>query len=145
VRLGLLGREPPGANELGDEGVVLGQLVDLVVADEVGAGVSDVADRDDPVLEQGDGNRRPHPRGVRVLTRTLVDLPVRLLDERNDTVLAAPVDGLAERRGRDARRDLAAASTAHAVGDGEDRRVADPGVLVAAALPPRMGEPRAAS
>ena len=46
VRLGLLRRELAAADELGDERVVLGQLLELAVADEVRARVADVADPD---------------------------------------------------------------------------------------------------
>ena len=143
MRLGLLGRKSPGPHELGDEGVNLGQLIDLAVANQVGARVADVADRDDAVLEQRDGDRRAHPGSVGVLARPFVDLAVRLLDQRDDASLAAAVDGLAEGGCRDPGRDLAPARAAHPVRDREERRMADPGVLVSAAPPPRMREPRA--
>ena len=140
MRLGLLRRQPAGADQLGDERVVVGQLVDLVVADQVGARVADVADRDDAVLEERDGDRRAHARGVRVLASTLVDLAVRLLDQRDDSCLAAAVDGLAEGVAA-TRSDLAASRAAHPVGDREQRRMADPGILVAPAPAARMERP----
>ena len=39
----------------------------FVVADQVGARVADVAERDDAVLDERDGDRRAHAGGVRIL------------------------------------------------------------------------------
>ena len=44
VDIRFLRREPPAADELGDERVVVGQLLERAVADAVGAGVADMAD-----------------------------------------------------------------------------------------------------
>jgi hypothetical protein len=118
--------------------VVLGQLLDLAVADQVRARVADMADGDGAVLEEGDGDRRAHARGVRVFTRPLVDLAVGFLDQRDDASFAAAVDVLAEGRRRDARGDLAPACAAHAVSHREQGRMADPGVLVSPAPAPGM-------
>ena len=62
VRPRLLGRELAGALELGGQRVVVGELLDPAVADAVGAGVTDVAHRDQVVLDERDGDRRPHAR-----------------------------------------------------------------------------------
>ena len=62
VVLGLLGRQLAAADELGDERVVVRDLLELAVADEVGARVADVADRDDAVLDERERHRRAHAR-----------------------------------------------------------------------------------
>ena len=89
MALGLLGRELAAADELGDQRVVLGQLLELAVADQVGARVADVADRDVAVLDERDRHRRAHPRGGGVLRLPLVDAAVGLLDQVVDPLLAA--------------------------------------------------------
>ena len=70
VRLGLLGREPAAADELGDERVVLGQLLELAVAD-AGTRASRRRGRSRrvPSLDERDGHRRAHPGGGRVARR----------------------------------------------------------------------------
>ena len=84
------GRELAAPDELGDERVVVGQLLEPVVAQQVGARVADVADRDRPVvLDQRDRHRRAHPGGCRVGRGALVDAAVRLLDQLDDVRLAA--------------------------------------------------------
>ena len=60
VGLGLLGREAAAANELRDQGVILGQLGELVLAQQVGARVADVPDHDAVVLDQRHRHRRAH-------------------------------------------------------------------------------------
>src|SRR5436305_11449072 len=71
--------------------------------------------------------------------------PVRLLDQFGDALLAADADvavaALLERCGGKRRRNLAGLRTAHPVCDGEERRVADVGVLVPAALAARIRVP----
>ena len=104
-----------------------------------------MSDRDDAVLEERDRDRRAHAGRVRVLARPVVDLAVRLLDERDDPRLAAAVDRLAERSRRHSRGDLSASCAAHAVGHGEERGMADPGVLVAPTLAARVGKAGAAA
>ena len=121
----LLGRELAAAHELGDERVVVGQLLELLVAQPVGARVADMADRDLPVgLEHRDGHRRAHPRGCRVGRGALVDAQVRGLDQRDDALLAAwrRVElGLGDGARRERRGDLAGLGAAHPVRDGEHR------------------------
>ena len=63
MALGLLGRELAAADELGDERVVIGQLLERTVPEEVRAGVAHVADPDVVVLGERDRHRRPHSRG----------------------------------------------------------------------------------
>ena len=58
------GESSPAADELGDERVVVGQLLELAVADAVGARVADMADRDAVVLDERGGHRRAHARAA---------------------------------------------------------------------------------
>ena len=82
VHLGLGRGELAAPHELGDERVVVGELLEPAVAEAVGARVADVADRDRAVLlaEERDRHRRAHARGRGVVERALVDAAVRLLD-----------------------------------------------------------------
>src|SRR5436190_2788273 len=135
MRLGLLARELAGLEQLVDERVILRQLLHLRVADEVGARVADVTERDVVVLDERDRDRRAHAGCVGVAARAVVDPAVRLLDQVGDALLAAAVRaGFLQRGGREARRDLARLRASHAVRDGEERRLDDVGVLV---VPPR--------
>src|SRR6185503_13629355 len=141
------------ADELGDQRVILGQLLQLAVADQIGARVADVADRDAAVLDERDRHRRAHAGGGGVLRLALVDPPVGLLNQVVDPLLAArQLAGLvAQRRGCQARGELARLGAAHAVGDSEQRRLADVGVLVVPPPPAgvrdagRLAEPGHAS
>ncbi len=137
MRLRLLRRELAALQELVDERVVVGELLDPAVADAVRARVADVADDDALALDERDGHRRSHARRRRVDARALVHAAVRLLDERRDPRGAGEPAGIGvlERGGRELRRDLAALRAAHAVGDGEERRRDDVRVLVPAPLP----------
>ena len=95
-----------------------------------------MADRDRAVLDEGDGDRRAHARAGGVLGRRPVHAPVRLLDQLRHLLLAASgASALLERGGREPRRDLARLRSAHPVGDSEQRRLYDVGVLVPSALP----------
>ena len=136
----LLGRELTAPHELGDERVVVGQLLELPVAQPVGARVADVPDRDLPVgLEHRDRHRRAHPRRRRVGGGALVDAQVRGLDQRDDALLAgrARIEvGLGDRGRRELGGDLAGLRAAHPVGDREHRRRGDEVVLVVPPLAP---------
>ena len=50
MHLGGLGGQLAAPDELGDERVVVGQLLEVVVAQQVGARVADVAERDAAVV-----------------------------------------------------------------------------------------------
>ena len=77
----------------------------------------------------------PIPDVFGIGARPGVHAAVRLLDQILDAVLAAGVGAALLQRGRrETRRDLARLGAAHAVGDGEERRLADVGVLVPAPL-----------
>ena len=145
MRLRLLGCEPPASHQIGDEGVVVGQLLEPPLVDPVGARVADVADEHATVLEQSGRDRRPHPGGAGVADSALVDPAVRLLDDRPDALLRLELVRLvelAEGSRREPRGDLARLGPAHAVGDCKERRLEDERVLVPAPLPPRVGPPR---
>ena len=128
VHLGLLGRELAAAHELGDERVVLGQLLELAVAQQVGARVADVADRRrfPSAWNSATVIVVPIPEADASLSRPLVDAQVRRLDQRDDAALGP----LGRGRGRvsrsalggERRGDLARLRAAHPVGDREERR-----------------------
>ena len=119
-------RQLAAPHELGDERVVVGQLLELVVAQEVGARVADVAERDDAVrrLDERDRHRRPHARGAGVVDRALVHAPVRLLDQlrRRAARRRRSRSRSLQRGGGERRGELAGLRAAHAVGDREERR-----------------------
>src|SRR5919204_1075901 len=100
--------------------MVLGQLLELAVADQVGAGVADVPEHDRVVLDQRDRHRRAHTGDGRILARALVDASVRLLDQVDDAALAAAGgDPTTYGAGGEARRELSGLSAAHSVGNRE--------------------------
>ena len=145
MRLGLLARELAALQQLVHERVILGQLLELAAADEVGARVADVPDRH---LARPRRARRssssPCPTSAGSLVRALVDAAVRLLDQRRHLLrrrTRARI-GLLERRGGELRGDLARLRAAHAVGDGEERRRDDVRVLVPAPLLARVARAR---
>ena len=143
--LRLLRREPARADEIGDERVVVGELLEAPVAEEVGAGVADVADDDARARDERGRDRRPHARRVRVARRPRVDATVRLLDDGAQARLGVErvrLVEVAERARREPRRDLSRLGAPHPVGDGEQRGLADEGVLVAPAHAARVRQPR---
>ena len=149
VSLGLLGCEDATLDELGDERVIGRELLEDTVSQQICARVSDVADRDGSPLrvDQGSRHRRSHPGGCGICERALPDAPVGLDDKRLHALLAARLVScfFLECPGRQARCDLTGASPAHAVGDGEQRRLADEGILVSKPSAPRVGETRCAA
>src|SRR5262249_32873463 len=141
VYLGLLRRQLAASNQLGDERMVVGQLVEPPVAKQVGARVADVAEGHAAVAaEERGGDRRAHAGSSRIPGRAVVHAPVRLRDPLRDARLAAAVGAaLPERCRGEPGGDLAGLRAAHPVGDGEERRLADEGVFVAAPLPAGVG------
>ena len=141
MHLGVARRQLAAPHELGDERVVVGQLLERVAAQHVGARVADVAEGDVAVrLDERDRHRRPHAARRRVVRRALVHAAVRLLDELDDAILAAALRlRLVQRAGGERRGDLAGPRAAHAVGDREQRRPHDERVLVLPALPSGVG------
>ena len=151
---GLLFREEPGHHLLVDPGVVLGEQLELAVAQTVGATVADVRHRDALAVEQHADDRRAHA----------VQRPV-LPDRREDPLVGEP-DGVAQPRcmlrrradrqpfrlrrelvanglHRDPRSDLAVAVTTHAVGHHEHLVLGIDleAVLVVAAQHADVGQP----
>ena len=83
------------------------------------------------LVDEKRGHDRSHACCGRILERVAVDPVVGRLDERHERLLAERVGGaLLERGGSEARGDLARLGAADAVGDREERRLADEGVLV---------------
>ena len=141
--LGLLLRETPLAAELLDQRVVLGQALELAVAEEVGAAVADVAEGHLVVAEQRRGERRAHAGAGGVLLGEPVDLPVGRLGDLlqlslRRRLLGHPPPAL-EGAGGDPGGHLAGLRAAHPVGDREDRRPREVGVLVRVALAAGVG------
>src|SRR6266516_6757642 len=146
MRLGLLWRELAAADELCHERVILGQLLELAVADQVGARVADVTDPHAVAVHERDRHRRAHARDGCVVGLALVDAPVCLLDQSVDplpAVASAVARIVAERCRSEARGDLAGLRAADSVGHGEERRLADVGVLVEPAPAPGIRGGRA--
>jgi len=143
VRVGLLGGEPAAPDEVGDEGVILGQLLEPSVAQAVGPRVADMADDQRVAADEGGRDRRPHPGDLRVVGCALVDAPVRLLDDRRQPLLrlelVRPVE-LAEGRCGESRGDFAGLRASHAVRDREERWLDDERILVPPPFAARVGE-----
>ena len=124
---GLLGGELAAPHELGDERVVVGQLLELAVAQPVGARVADVPDRDRAVGLRGSrpssscpSPRRPRRRSARWCTRRFaawISATTRSSPRELGSRLALGDGRRGERRG-----DLAGLRAAHPVGDREQRR-----------------------
>ena len=132
VRLGLLLGQLSGARQLGDERVVVGDLLELVVTEAVRARVADVAERDRALVDERERQCRPHAGQRHVLLRLLVDAAVRGLDQRLDALLARslPVLALLERLRGEPRGHFSGLRSAHPVRDREEGRFADEDVLV---------------
>ncbi len=92
----LLGCEPSASDQVADERVILGELLECVFPHPVCPRVADVADRDGVVAEERGRDGRPHPRETRVLMRPLEDPAVGLLDDRLETLGRAELVGLVE-------------------------------------------------
>ena len=122
------------------EGVVVGELAELAVAEEVRAGVAHVAHADSVVaVEEREGGRRAGPAEGRVLVDQLGDPVVgplqRAADQAEEVGLAdlgrrRRLVELAQLRDRRAGRDVTAGRAAHAVAHDDQVRADVPGVLV---------------
>ena len=136
VLRGLLGRERSRPDPLRDQRVVVGEARQHSAAPEVRARVADVREGDARPADERRGHRRAHARCPRILGRALGDAPVGEPDGRCEALLVGALrDELGERLHRDARGELAGERAAHAVGDGEERRLGVVGVLVLAPDP----------
>ena len=142
VVLGLRLGDLPLAPHLLDQRVVAGQLLEPAAAQAVGAAVADVADRHLFALGVDDrrGQRRAHPGPRGIGAGELVDLAVGGEDRLAQDPLGRPVGEVdVEGLGGRLRGHLAGLRAAHAVGDDEDRRADEEGVLVGAALAAGVG------
>ena len=141
--LGFLRRESPGADELADERVIGGELLEHAVPQPVGAGVPDVADGDVAriLVDEQHGHDRAHPRRGRIVERVAVDPVVGGLDQLRERLHAERGREPILERGRgETGGDLACLGTADTVGDRKERRVADERVLVVGTPATRVGE-----
>jgi hypothetical protein len=121
VRLGLLGREPPGADHLVDERVIVRQTLEVTAAQAIRAAVAHVGDRDLAVADGERGHGRAHAGERVVLLGKVVDALVRLLDARGQLALAHVLGVLqpGELVDRCLGGHLAGARAAHAIGNRE--------------------------
>ena len=111
-------REPPLADELLDEAVVLRDATDHAFVDDVSTRIADVADQQLPAaFHDQRGQGRAHAGEAAVASRPLDHCVVR----SGDRILHAPAGGDRRAQGFDGgpAGDLAPAVPAHAVGDGE--------------------------
>jgi hypothetical protein len=134
--LGLLVGKPSLAAELLDQRVVLGEALELAVAEDVGAAVADVGEADIVAAHHRGGQRGPHPGAGRVALGELVDLMVCLAEQVLELSLGRAVLGEVAFEGPhgDAGGDLTRLGPAHPVRHREDRSARVVGVLVGVAL-----------
>ena len=140
---GLVLGDPALVDEGLDEGVVLGELGDRVVAEEVGAAVADVAHAEAGAVEEGNGRGGAGAVEGGVLVDQLADPVVGAVQGAGD-LAEQVVGGLlvepAELLDRRAGGDVAAGGAADAVADGEHPGSGVPGVLVVLADPADVGD-----
>ena len=161
MRLRLVLRQDAGGDLLVDPRVVVGQARELPVAEEIGAAVADVGEREDLLVQEAGDDGRPHSLQPRLRGDGGHDALVGLLDRDREPVavevegvvvlerpgrlflLARRGDELADRLDGDPRRDLAGRVPAHAVGDDEETvvQVERERVLVVLALAADVGQP----
>ena len=112
--------------------MILRQLRQLIVAQKVGARVADVPDRHDASFHQRDGHRRAHAASGGVLARVGVDATVCFADQLDGLLRRGKASELllAQRLGGKPGSDLSGLCAPHSIGDGEERRLTDEGVLV---------------
>ena len=141
--------DPALVDEGLDEGVVVGQLAQLAVAEQVGAAVADVAHADPLAVEERDGGGGAGAVEGGVLVDQLGDPVVRAVqrvaDQPEQVALAGVRTGrglleLAQLRDRRAGRDVAAGRAADTVADGDEVRADVPGVLVVLADATDVGD-----
>ncbi len=141
----LLARQATGALELGDQRVVVRELLQHAVAQEVRARVADVAEHHVIAVEQRRRDRRPHARRRRIALRPLEHASVRLEDRAAQAhlgILAGSGRELAEGLDCKSRCQLSCACSSHAVCDDEQGRIVEVGVLVRASHPAGVARAR---
>ena len=156
----LLRRQLAAVDLLLQQRMIARQLLELLAAQPVAAGVADVADADPIAAEHEADERRAHPGALGTRLRRLVDALVRhgdllLEEQRGMREAARDVDlrqlavGLELRQhaaaddvDRDAAGDLAGVVAAHAVGEHRDagRGIDENGILVVGADHPLVGQ-----
>ena len=127
-RLGLVFGQVPGFDQLIDERLVLGQLLELAAAQQVRAAVADLGQEQHLVDEHGDGRGRAHAAARALLLRGVVDAPAGFFHGRHQPARervaiarrTAAAHGLDQDVDRHLARDLAGRGAAHAVAHGED-------------------------
>ncbi len=128
-----------------DEGVVLGQLAELLVAEEVGAAVSDVAHAEPLPVEEGDGGGGAGAVEGGLLVDELADPVVGPVDGARhlaEQVVGGLLVQLAQLLDGRARRDVAPGRAADAVAHGHHPGPDVAGVLVVLADPADVGDRR---
>ena len=125
VVFGLLGRELAVVDEELDEGVVVGHLRELAVAQEVGPRIADV-NHGELVrrAEQGDA-RRAHPGQIRVVLSPFDEVDVRLVDrlaQDGEQIVGAVHVVVEGRQVPDRHRggDVSCSGSAHSIGEHEE-------------------------
>ena len=144
MMLGGLGGDLAGALELGHERVVSGELLELAVAEAVGAAVAHMAEADVVADHLYRGQRRAHPSVGLVRHREVIDAAIGLAHHASELDLGrlGGIEVAPERLRGHRGGHLAGLGPAHAVGDREERRLQDQRVLVGAALAPDVGAAR---
>ena len=115
----------------------------VAVAEQVGAAVADVRDRQRRVIDVRGSQRGAHPGALVVGLRALVDPAVSLADPAGQPLLGASRVGqsLLESLDRDPGGDLASLRATHPVGHDEHRCARERVVLVVPALAAGVGLP----
>ena len=132
MRARLLRRDLACFHHAVHEGVIVRQLAEGAGSQQVGAAVADVAEVRALLVDRGGGERGAHPGDLAVGDRPFEDGAVGGADHLGERRLPAAEQLLYRVQGQ-ARRDGAAAGTAHAVGHGVERRLDQVRVLVALA------------
>ena len=142
VRQGGLAGEVALAHHLADQRVVVGDLLEGLVAPQVKAAVADVGELEAVVVEQGGGEGGAHAGARPVGARFAVDAFVGDLRGVGQRGAVGEVGG--QRVERQVRGDLAGLGAAHAVGHGHQGQLVDEGVFVARPVKTDVGQRRVA-
>ena len=134
VRARLVGRDLPGVHELLDVGVVVRDAHERAVAQDVGARVAHVGHGHLVLLDEDGGGGAAHAGLADPGLRRCYDAGVGRLHGRAEKDVVGRAGGaVAHGLHGDRARDLPGGVAAHAVGDDEQRRAQQEGVLVVAA------------
>ncbi len=129
-----LGRELAGLDHVSHQAVIARELLELALVQQIGARVADLRDEQAFPFEHAGGHGGSHALAPASVAAGADDLAVRFLD---GGLQSLPVGVLGRHFGQDVHGDfrchLARGVTAHAVGDGEQRRAHHQAVLVVVA------------